>query len=95
MSRCVGVPAASPHVPLRAYCGGSVGIATARLAWDDRPDRHTHLLVCPELVHTAEQRGDQIQGGVNLGFATAKDVSVEVRIAHPYDRIPTHGGRQW
>jgi hypothetical protein len=70
-------------------------IATARLARDDRPDRHTHLLVCPELVHTAEQRGDQIQGGVNLGFATAKDVSVEVRIAHPYDRIATHGGGQW
>ena len=95
MSRCVGVPAASPHVPAPSLLRWFSCIATARLAWDDRPDRHTHLLVCPELVHTAEQRRDQIQGGVNLGFATAKDVSVEVRIAHPYDRIPTHGGRQW
>jgi hypothetical protein len=45
-------------------------------------------------VHTAEQRRDQIQGGVNLGFAAAKDVSVEVWIAHPDDRVATHGGRQ-
>ncbi len=95
MSRCVGVPAASPHVPAPCLLRWFSGHRHGETGMDDRPDRHTHLLVCPELVHTAEQRGDQIQGGVNLGFATAKDVSVEVRIAHPYDRIPTHGGRQW
>ena len=45
-------------------------------------------------MHAAEQRRDQIQGGVNLGFATAKDVGVEVWIAHPDDRVAAHGGRQ-
>ena len=66
-------------------------------------DRHRRLGSVPqalaqqgsvELVHAAEQRRDQIQGGVNLGFATAKDVGVEVWIAHPDDRVATHGGRQ-
>ena len=47
-----------------------------------------------KLVRAAEQRRDQIQGGVNLGFATAKDVGVEVWIAHPDDRVAAHGGRQ-
>jgi hypothetical protein len=47
-----------------------------------------------KLLPAAEQRRDQIQGGVNLGFAAAKDVGVEVWIAHPDDRVATHGGRQ-
>jgi hypothetical protein len=47
-----------------------------------------------ELVHAAKQRRDQIQGGVNLGFATPKDLGVEVWIAHPDDRVAAHGGRQ-
>lgn len=47
-----------------------------------------------ELVHAAEQRRDQVQGSVNLGFATSKDVRVEVWIAHPDDRVAAHGGRQ-
>jgi hypothetical protein len=56
---------------------------------------HPPTTRCPNwLVHAAEQRRDQVQGSVNLGFATSKDVRVEVWIAHPDDRVAAHGRRQ-